>query len=127
MSAFFGLFGLVYAGMGVFLMSVAPRVQPAGPNQMPPEFGWFFILFGAGFTVMFLSMAALKFHVARCLGKRRSWLLCMVTAGVCCLGIPYGTVLGALSFMVLGRPSVRALFHQGPPPLPQAPGVASGA
>jgi len=121
LSAFFGLFGLVYAGMGIVLTIMPPAPQ-AVPNQMPPGFGWFFVFFGVGFMILFLGMAALKLHVARCLGRRRSWLLCMVTAGVCCLGIPHGTVLGALSFLVLTRPSVRALFDAHPPPVPPAPG-----
>jgi len=37
----------------------------------------------------------------------------MVMAGISCLEVPYGTVLGALSFVVLGRESVVQLFNSG--------------
>jgi hypothetical protein len=33
-----------------------------------------------------------------------------VTAAISCLEVPYGTLLGVLTFMVMARPSVRALF-----------------
>ena len=43
-------------------------------------------------------------------------MLCQITAGLSCLEIPYGTVLGALTFVVLARPSVAALFRGAPDP-----------
>jgi hypothetical protein len=39
----------------------------------------------------------------------------MVIAGIGCLEIPYGTVLGVFSFLVLGRDSVVPLFSPRPP------------
>jgi hypothetical protein len=41
-------------------------------------------------------------------------------AALSCLAIPYGTVLGIFTFMVLQRPAARAIFGQtqAPPPLP---------
>jgi hypothetical protein len=44
-----------------------------------------------------------------------------VIAGINCIFIPYGTLLGVATFMVLVRPSVQALFAAVPPPLPAAP------
>jgi hypothetical protein len=48
-------------------------------------------------------------------------MLCMVTAGISCLGIPYGTVLGIFTFLVLSRPSAIALFDRWPLPRFQRP------
>jgi hypothetical protein len=127
LSAFFGLFGLMYVGMGTLFSIVVPRIPQPGTNQLPPEFGWVFVLFGLVFMIFFLGMAALKLQVARCLGKRRSWLFCMIGAGFCCLGLPYGTILGVLTFLVLSRPSVRSRFDLQPPPVPQAQEHAGGA
>jgi hypothetical protein len=39
----------------------------------------------------------------------------MVIAGIGCLEIPYGTVLGVFSFLVLGLDSVVPLFSPRPP------------
>jgi hypothetical protein len=36
-----------------------------------------------------------------------------VVAGISCISIPYGTVLGILTFLVLARPSIRAVFDRG--------------
>lgn len=127
MSAFFSLFGLLYAFMGVFITAAIAHA-PAQPEQgAPPEFvGWIFGMFGAGMFVMMMGLGVLKFLVARRLKQRRSRTFCMVVAGLSCFGVPYGTMLGVFTFLVLARPSVARLF-QVPPPRIAAPNVvASG-
>jgi hypothetical protein len=42
--------------------------------------------------------------------ERRSHTLCQVVSGIDCLWIPFGTILGVMSLMVLNRKSVRAEF-----------------
>lgn len=127
-SAFFGLFGLLYAAMGAFVTSVARFAQPTNPHQIPPEqFGWVVMVFGLGFTLFFLGIAALKYQVARNLKGRRGWTFCMVVAALCCMGVPYGTLLGIFTFMVMSRPSVHALFGDRPPPVPVAEEIGGGA
>ena len=124
-TAFFGLFGLFYAAMGC-LFAFAPKpVGPPSPNQMPAGFGWLFVAFGLGFTIVGLGLAALKLRVARCLRERRGRAFCMIIAAICCVGIPYGTVLGVFTFLVLGRPSVSELF-QAAPPVHEASGISAG-
>ena len=46
----------------------------------------------------------------RRLAQRRSYMFCMVMAGVACMLTPVGTVLGVFTIIVLNRPSVRRLF-----------------
>jgi hypothetical protein len=41
-------------------------------------------------------------------------MLCMITAGLSCLEMPYGTALGVMTFVVLSRPSVRQEFDAHP-------------
>ena len=41
-------------------------------------------------------------------------IVAMVVAAVCCLGIPYGTVLGVFTLIVLSRRSVSSLFEPQP-------------
>ena len=127
-SAFFGLFGLMYATMGVFVTSVAKLAQPANPGQLPPEqVGWLFTIFGCAFTLFFFGIAALKYQAARLLKSRRGWTFCMVVAAVCCMGVPYGTLLGVLTFLVLSRPGVQALFRERPPAVPVTQEGTGGA
>ena len=64
------------------------------------------------FTIAVIGtlMAVLKLMTAIRLKERRSRLLCLIPAGISCLEVPWGTVLGVMTFIVLGRPSVRELF-----------------
>lgn len=60
----------------------------------------------AGWTFAFLLVLA-----GRRLGARRSYTFCVVMAGVSCMFMPFGTVLGVLTLIVLLRPGVRELFE----------------
>ena len=110
-TAAFSLLGLFYGFMGLFFVLSADRLQ-AGPGQSPPPqfIGFIFGLFGLGFFLTLAAVAILKFIVARRMKERRARTFCMVVAGVSCLGIPFGTILGVFTFVVLLRPSVMQLF-----------------
>lgn len=108
---FMCLFGLLYVFMGIFALSSFANMQ-SSRGAPPPQFvGYIFAWIGGLFTLGGATLATLKFLTARALGRRRSRTLCMVTAGLSCIFVPYGTVLGVFTFMVLGRPSVRTLFN----------------
>jgi len=111
-NAFFSLFGLLYAFMGVAMTSFIGSI-PERPGQAPPPefFGWFFGLFGLGMFTILMTVGVLKFIVSRRLKQRRSRVFCMVVAALSCLSIPYGTMLGVFTFLVLGRRSVTRLFE----------------
>lgn len=112
-TAFFSMFGLMYVGMGV-LISVVGSQQEANVSkgQAPPAFlGWFFAGIGLAIFLFMIGLAAAKLQTAMWLKRRQSRTLCMIVAGISCLAIPYGTVLGVLTFMVLGRDSVIRLFN----------------
>ena len=115
MNVFMSFFGLMYAFMGLFFQAVIPKVPPPSGNAPapPPElFGMVFGAVGCGIFATMIVFAILKFVVARRLKQRRSRVFCMVVAGVCCVGIPWGTLLGVFTFVVLSRPSVVALFEK---------------
>ena len=113
MNAFFSLFGLVYVFLGV-MMGVIFSVDSgtAGhTGDAPPAFiGWFFGIIGLGIFLFLIAMAVLKFMAAFRIKQRRSRVFCMVVAGITCLGIPYGLLLGVCTFIVLERASVKRLF-----------------
>jgi hypothetical protein len=120
-TAFVCMFGLFYVFMGFFFTSSMMRMPspPGGPP--PPPMGWIFVVMGMAIMIFGAVMATFKFLTARALGRRNAYTLCLITAGLSCLSIPYGTFLGICTFMVLARPSVRALFEAGratPPPVP---------
>lgn len=114
-SAFFSLFALMYSAMGAFIATAISKTAAStdAANQPPPAFiGW--LLGGIGFFLFLLmiGIAALKLRTAFCIRQRKSRTFCMVIAVICCLGIPYGTLLGVLTIVVLERDSVKVLFEK---------------
>jgi hypothetical protein len=58
------------------------------------------------------TMAALLVVAGRNIAARRRRTFCLVVAGiVAILCMPFGTILGVLTLVVLLRPSVRAAFE----------------
>ena len=44
------------------------------------------------------------------LQRRKGHTFCQVVAGLTCLSIPLGTILGVFTFIVLNRPEVKVMF-----------------
>ena len=72
--------------------------------------GGIFLVIGILGTLFVAGIALLEFFVAKKLVRRESKTLCFVVAGINCLSIPLGTVLGIFTFLVLSRPSVAESF-----------------
>jgi hypothetical protein len=116
MTALFSLMGLVYAGMGLIMSRffAAAAQNATHAERIPPEsLGTIVGIFGGLFFLVAISLALAKFWAARCIKRRQSRVFCLVVAGISCFGIPYGTVLGICTFLVLGRQSVIARFDAG--------------
>ena len=65
----------------------------------------------AGFVILAgWTFAALVAVAGRSLQKRQRYTFCLVMAGVECIFMPVGTVLGVFTIIVLVRDSVKALF-----------------
>jgi hypothetical protein len=123
-NAFFMLFGLFYVFMGIMfseMMRMSPGMNTK-PGQPPPALiGWIFGGIGLIIFAIGLTFAILKLRAASNLKRRRARIFCMVVAGLTCLEFPYGTALGVLTFIALGRESVVRLFETNAAPEPQAP------
>ena len=90
-------------------MILAPETL-GGRGAPPAFFGWFFVVIAVLIMAVIWTMAGLTYVAGRRLGERRSYTFCLVIAGVLCLFMPLGTVLGVFTIVVLQRPSVKALF-----------------
>ena len=112
-AAFFACFGLFYVVMGIVMsiaFSHAPSAIGRAGEPPPPFVGWIFAGIGLVFFALAAAVAIARLWTARCIKHRNSRTFCMVVAGLGCLEVPYGTALGVLSFIVLGRPSVAKQF-----------------
>jgi hypothetical protein len=74
-----------------------------------------------------LSSAACLAVAGHFLARRIHYAYCLSVAGVECLFMPVGTLLGVFTLLVLLRPSVRTLFTPPPafPPPPPSPPVGA--
>lgn len=117
LTALFGCMFLLHFGAGV-MMIVSPESMSNGkPGNAPPAFiGWMFAAMGGGAVLAFWTIAGMMFAAGRAIKARRRHTFCLIVSGLSCLFMPFGTCLGVISFIVLSRPSVKALF-QPPKPL----------
>lgn len=103
--------GFFYVGMGALVSSTVPSRGSRGAPPFSPFA--IFAAFGAAFIVIGAALIVLNVLTARAIGNRRGYTLCMISAALSCLAIPYGTLLGVSTFVVLGRPHVKAMFEGG--------------
>ncbi len=81
-----------------------------GDDPMARTVGWLFATFAGVFILAGLAFAACLFVAGRSLAQRKRYTFCLVIAGVACMFVPFGTVLGVLTILVLVRDSVKELF-----------------
>jgi len=94
----------LYISMIGFMMSIG-----SGQTGMP---GGLFIVFGLFAGGLVAAIGGLLIYASKCLRTHRDMTWVMVAAALCCLHMPLGTLLGIFTFIVLSRPSVKALFGQ---------------
>lgn len=105
-AALFSCIFLIYIGLGIAMLVGALDSK----NPPPPFIGLFMIMFGTMFVVAGWTLAIFTFVTARKLRKRKSWMFCLVVAGVECIFSPFGTILGIFTIFTLMKDSVKELF-----------------
>jgi len=105
----FGCIFLIYVALGAFMLK-APQSFADHGDPPPAAVGWVMIAVGAAIFFFGLAMAIALIVAGRSLAGLRRYTYCLVIAGLSCLFSPFGTILGIFTLVVLGRPSVRALF-----------------
>jgi len=110
LGALFCFFPLLYSVLGGFLLYAANH--PGTGNQEPPPavLGWVFIVLGALLFLAGVTMAICILIAGRSLALRKNYSFAMVIACIECLFIPFGTILGVFTIVVLSRESARELF-----------------
>jgi hypothetical protein len=109
-NAVWALFPLIHVSLGLVMLA---GTFPGSTGKEAPDARFmvlFFVAIGGTISLMLGAIATLKLITARRLRERRSKTFCLITAGLSCLGLPYGTALGVFTFMVLSRPSVSRAF-----------------
>lgn len=112
--ALFACFPIIHLIIGLSFLTGAIPEPPSQPNQ--PDFP--IKLFGLMFTIIPLiiiiggwALAISTFIAGRKLAKQQGYIFCLVVAGILCTFMPFGTVLGVFTIIVLMRDSVKELFN----------------
>jgi hypothetical protein len=116
-TALFSCFPLIHVALGVLLATGS--LDDGAKGGSPQAFGLIFAIVGCSFVAGGWALAAAMFMAGRNLVARRRHTFCIVVAALSCLFMPFGTVLGVFTLIVLMRPSVKALFDP-PKELPSA-------
>ncbi len=109
LTALFACFPIIHLIIGLAFV-LNPGTFEAEGDMPPAFFGWFFVIFPALFILMGWAMAVLIFAAGRSLARQRRYTFCLVVAGLECLMMPFGTVLGVFTLVVLMRDSVKQAF-----------------
>jgi hypothetical protein len=108
-AALAALLPILHLLMGIGM--VTGRFPGAEEQEGLRLFGWFLVVFAA-FCILFgLTFAVCLAIAGRFLLQLRHRTYCLVLAGLACFFMPFGTVLGVFTLVVLMRDSVAALFE----------------
>lgn len=113
----FACIPFIHVAIGVLMLSGKFN---GPPGQAPPEaFGWFFVIIGLMVICVGWTLGLLIIYSGRCIKARKKWMFSLVMAGIMCLNVPLGTILGVFTLVVLLRDSVKRLYGiDVPPPYP---------
>jgi hypothetical protein len=119
LAVLFSFFPLLYTTVGAVFIFAARHGTAKRGEELPPEFlGWIFAVIGSVLFLIGIAMAICILIAGRSLALRKRYSFAFVMACIECLFIPFGTILGAFTIVVLSRESVRGLFSTLPVPAP---------
>jgi len=107
LTALFSCFFLIHIAMGVAMLCGAFDGEDTPPRFM----GLFFIIFPSIFILASWILAGFIIATGVNLKRHSRRTFCMVIAAIECIFMPFGTVLGVFTIVVLMKESVKQLFE----------------
>jgi hypothetical protein len=105
-TALFACFPMIHVAIGIAML-----VGAFNGKDAPPRFvGWIFIIFPGFMILCGWALAVCILVAGSKLARYRSRTYCLVIACVECIFMPFGTVLGVFTIIVLMKDSVKELF-----------------
>src|SRR5438876_5582814 len=110
-AGFCSLFPLLYTAVGFVFVALSHH-PPTNPAQQPPPaaLGWAFVVLGIFLFLLGVVFAIVLAFSGRSLSNRKHYWFAFVVACIECIFIPFGTILGVFTIIVLSRESVKTLF-----------------
>ncbi|NOY94085.1 MAG: hypothetical protein GXP55_23115 [Deltaproteobacteria bacterium] len=100
---------IIHLVLGIMLVS--GTLGDNGRGHGPPQaFGWLFIAIASVFILSGWTLSICIVVAGRRLAKFNHWTFCLVVAAFECMLMPFGTVLGVFTIILLTKPSVKKRF-----------------
>ncbi|NNJ24936.1 hypothetical protein [Alienimonas chondri] len=94
---------------------VAAVLTFAGAGAGEQGVFWLVAVVGAVAVLLNLAIVIAQTLAGRNLHRLRGRTFCLVVAAIECLNVPFGTLVGVFTIVVLSRPTVRAAFEANEP------------
>jgi len=110
----FSCFFIIHLVLGLVMLFAPQSFHGSkGEPSPPPLFlGIVFAAVGGAGLLTGWTLGGLTIYSGRCLQKHRRRVFSQIMAGIACLFMPFGTVLGIFTILVLQRDSVRRLYGE---------------
>jgi len=106
----FAFFPVIHIVIGLYMV-ISPESLSSSEHP-PPEFlGWLFLIMGGVFFLLGQALAITIIISGRFINKRKNYLFSFIVACVMCLMVPFGTILGIFTIIVLSRDSVKNIYN----------------
>jgi len=113
--AFFSCMPFMHVFMGLAMVSGKFFENSEGCSSSPDAaFGWIFVIMGSIFILFGWAISICIMIAGRKLKRRSNRMFCMVVAGIECMFMPFGTVLGVFTLIALNKESIKEIFAQPP-------------
>jgi len=120
--ALFSCMPFIHVFMGLALV-FGKLPQGNQSAAVPSAVGWIFVVMGSVFILLGWSLAVCMLLTGKKLKRRHNRTFCMVVAGIECMVMPFGTLLGIFTIMALSKDSTKEIFE----PSGKEPPSASGS
>ncbi len=108
-AACFACFPIIHLIIGIVML--AGGFQDASGQGPPRAIGLICVIMALFIITLGWTFAVCLIIAGRLLAKRKHYMFCFVMACISCIFMPFGTVLGVFTIIVLVRPSVKELFE----------------
>lgn len=91
----------------------SPQSVQKTPSSGPPVIIFRIVAGAIGVVILCgWTLGGLTFYAGRCIAKRRNRTFVLVMAGVNCIWIPYGLLLGIATFLALGSADAKSEYRK---------------
>lgn len=125
MACFFGLIPIIHLVIGIAVLSGAFEAQ--GGESVPAILGLVFVIIGGGAVLLAQGLGIAIIVSGRRIAARRMRTFSLVMGGIMCVFMPFGTVLGAFTLLLLSNEDYRRVYDEAAADDRRRPGAARRA